>query len=159
MGTDLEVVEERFPDGRKGEPLGPQVAEVALEIPGPVFGDASFISSLREASASSRSASAVAAMEPPPLRPRSGRKLRKLLGKLNEHWPSAQAFTKRQVKPRIPWFPVGWLDDLVQQGWLSQKDEAGKTWYGITLDGLEVIGALPEPVGTCTQGGGQRCSH
>merc|ERR1712194_470361 len=150
MGTDLEVVEERFPDGRKGEPLGPQVAEVALEIPGPVFGDASFMSSLREASASSRSASAVAAMEPPPLRPRSGRKLRMkkakvMLGKLNEHWPSAQAFTRRQVKIRIPWCPVWWLDDLAQQ------DEAGKTWYGITLDGLEVIGALPEPVGTCTQ--------
>merc|ERR1711957_505910 len=117
LDTDLEVVEERFPDGRKGEPLGPQEAEVALEVPGPVFGDASFVSSFPEASASSRSASAEAAKEPPPLRPRSGRKLRMkkakvMLAKLNEHWPNAQAFTKRQVKPRIPWFPIWWLDDL-----------------------------------------------
>lgn len=111
---DMQEVEESFPDGRKGSDSD-RLLRPAAPAPKPRHGPLQ------------RSAEGVQGDAAPPRK-----QSQRLVSKLSKHWPPGTSFKKGQIRRKIPWFPMWWVEDLAHEGLLQQIKDGSKFRYEVS---------------------------
>lgn len=116
--TNLDFVEERFPDGScpEHELNSGNNSHKNMRCPSD---STVLVNKLEDTQKSNGEALETA---------RKHRLAQRLLSGISKHWQPGEEFNKYQVRKRIPWFPSWWFDKLVKDGALIQQ---GKHSYCI----------------------------